>query len=155
AVLPFDGERSPVADVVERDDERLEVDHAAAHAAEVPRAPRVAEAGVATEGADRAVALAPPDVLHVGVEDAAAEAADERDVVDALVAEVARVEVEAEAAVLLHGLERAFGGIRVEGDLGGMHLEREVHVVLVEHGEDGLEAAREVGETGVPVRLSR
>jgi hypothetical protein len=72
-VLPLDGERALVADVVERDDDLLEVDVAAADAAEVPVAARVAEVGVAAEHAGAAVAAAPPGVLHVDVHDAVAK----------------------------------------------------------------------------------
>jgi hypothetical protein len=41
-VFPFDRERAGVAQVVERADDLLELDAAAAEAAEIPRAPRVA-----------------------------------------------------------------------------------------------------------------
>src|SRR4051812_3744652 len=67
AVLPLDGERPLVADVVERDDDLFEVDVAVAEAAEVPVPPRVREGHVPAEHADVAVAVAPPDVLHVDV----------------------------------------------------------------------------------------
>src|SRR5690606_25251602 len=90
-VLPLDGERAVVADVVESDDDLLEVDVAAADGAEVPVAAGVAEAGVAAEDADVTVAVTPPDVLHVDVEDAVAELADELHVVDALIPEVGGV----------------------------------------------------------------
>jgi hypothetical protein len=72
-VLPLDRERALVADVVERDDDLLEVDVAAADAAEVPVAARVAERRVAAEHAGAAVAAAPPHVLHVHVVDAVGE----------------------------------------------------------------------------------
>src|SRR5690606_29313847 len=113
---PFHGERALVSCVVEGDDDVLELHVAAADGAEVPGAAGVAEGGVAAEDADVAVAVAPPDVLHVGVEDARAELADELHVIDALIREVRRVVVEAEAAVALDGVDGAPGGGDVEGD---------------------------------------
>ena len=92
------------------------------------------------EHADVAVAVAPPRVLDVRVEDAVREVADELHVVDTLVAEVAGVVVEAEALVVADGLKGALRGGDVEGDLGRVHLEGEVDVVLLEGLEDGLPA---------------
>jgi len=66
-----------------------------------------------------------------------AELAQEAEVVDALVAEVARVEVEAEARVVADGGERAARGDGVEGDFGGMDFEREADVRGFARREDG------------------
>jgi len=153
AVLPLHGERAGVADVVEGDDDVLETDIAAADGAEIPGATGVAEIGMAAEDADGAVAVAPPDVLHVGVVDLLAEGADELHVVDALVAEVAGVVVEAEALVVADGVERALGGGDVEGDLGRVHFEAEVDVILLEGLEDGLPALGEIVVTLLQVGL--
>ena len=115
AVFPFNGERAGVLDIVQRDDDLLEVDVAAAGGAEIPVAGRVGECGVAAEHADGPVAVAPPGVFHVDVEDAvlrdirAAERADELHVIHVLIAEVGRVEVEAEPLVPLHGFNGALG----------------------------------------------
>src|SRR5690606_30398978 len=54
-VLPLDGERAAVADVVEGDDDVLELHVAVAEGAEIPVAAGVAEVGVAAEDADVAV----------------------------------------------------------------------------------------------------
>ena len=97
--------------------------------------------------------MAPPDVLHVGVVDLLAEGADELHVVDALVAEVAGVVVEAEALVVADGVERALGGGDVEGDFGRVHFEAEVDVVLLEDLEDGLPALGEIIEALLQVSL--
>src|SRR5207344_1677060 len=104
--------------------------------AEVPEAFPRAEAGVAAEDSGTHRLLAPPDVLDVHVPDARAELVQEREVVDALVAEVARVEVEPEALVVADRLERHARRVDVEGDLGRVHLEREADVELVEGVED-------------------
>src|SRR5690606_21208442 len=103
-VLPLDREWPLVADVVEGDDDLLEVDVAAAHAAEVPVAAGVADGRVAAEDTGLAVAAAPPHVLQVDVDDAVGEAADEANVVDAMVGEVRGVVVEAEGGVAADGL---------------------------------------------------
>src|SRR5690606_14602887 len=105
-VLPLDGERSLVADVVEGDDDLLEVDVAAAHAAEVPVAARVAECLLAAEYPGLAVPAAPPDVLLVHVADAVREAPDEPHVVHALVGEVRALVVEPERGVAAPRLAR-------------------------------------------------
>src|ERR1051326_7247310 len=76
AVFPLDAERAAVADVVQGDDDVLELDVAVAEGAEIPVAPRVAEGHVTAEDTNCAVAVAPPDVLHVDVIDAVAERAD-------------------------------------------------------------------------------
>ena len=89
-----------------------------AERAEIPVAPRVGESGVAAEDADRAVAVAPPDIFHVRVENAVAELADELDVIDALIAQVRGVVVEAKALVILHRFHARVGGGDVEGDFG-------------------------------------
>jgi hypothetical protein len=93
-IFPLDGEGAAVAGVVEGDDDVLELDIAVAEGTEIPLAARVAEVGVTAEDANGAVAVAPPDVLHVGVVNAVSEDADELYVVHALVAEVRRIVVE-------------------------------------------------------------
>src|SRR5688572_24142735 len=86
-VLPFNGEWSAVANVVQCDNDFFEVDVSAADRAEIPLTAGIAERGVSTENADRAIAMTPPNVLHVRVEDAAGESADELHVVDTLIPE--------------------------------------------------------------------
>jgi len=144
AIFPLNGERTSIANIVEGDDDILEADIAAADGAEIPRAPGVAEIGVATEYANGAVTVAPPDVLHVGVVDLLAEGADELHVVDALVAEVARVIIKAEALVVTNGLKGALGRSDVEGDFGRVYFEREVDVLLFKGRQDRLPALSEV-----------
>src|SRR5690606_38911072 len=106
AVFPLDRERAVVADVVERDDDALEIDVAVSERAEVPVAARIREGGVPAEDADGAITPSPPGILEVHVIDALAERVDELDVVDALVAEVRRVEVEPEAPVATDRFDR-------------------------------------------------
>ena len=148
-ILPFDGERARVVDVVEGDDDPFEVDVAMARRAEVPVAARVGELGVAAEDADRAVALAPPGVFDVGVEDAVLERVEELDVVDSLIAEVRGVVVEAERGMVADGLEGALRGGDVEGDLGGMDLEGELDAAFAEAVEDGRHDLGELLEAGL------
>ena len=108
---------------------------------------------MAAEHADGAVAVAPPNVLHVGVVNLLTEGADELHVVDALVAEVARVVVEAEALVVADGVERALGRSDIEGDFGRVHFEAEVDVVLLKDFEDGLPALGEIVVTLLQIGL--
>jgi hypothetical protein len=85
----------------------------------------------------------------VDVENAVAELVEELHVIDALVAEVAGVVVEAEGGMVVDGLEGALGAGDVEGDLGGVHFERVADAELLIFVEDGGEALGEVGVTGV------
>ena len=78
------------------------------------------------------------------VEDAVVELADEADVVDALIAEVGGVVVEAEGGVEVEGFEGALGAADVEGDFGGMDFEGVADAALLEFIEDGDEALGEV-----------
>src|SRR5205085_12481371 len=112
-------------------DDVLELNVAMAEAAKVPEPSWVGEADVPAEHADGAVAVAPPDVLHVDVEDPLAERADELDVIDALVAQVRWVVVEAETLVALDGVDGALGAGGVERDLGRVDLQPEIHALLL------------------------
>ena len=112
-----------------------------------------AKADVAAEHADRTVALAPPGVLHVHVMDTLGKSAQQLDVVDALVAEVARVEIDAEAPVLADRGERALHRDDIEGDLGRVDFQREVDIDFIEDVEDRRPARGKVGEALVPIRL--
>src|SRR5262249_4908726 len=130
-IFPFDAQRALIADVVEGDDDVFEFDIAVAERAEIPEAARIGKGDVAAEDTDGAVAVAPPDVLHVDVVDALAEGSDEFDVIDALIAKVGWIVVEAEALVSLDGFDRALRGSDVERDLRRMHFQREVHILLL------------------------
>lgn len=92
AVFPFDGERAGVADVVQSPNDRREVDVPVTEALEVPRPNVLVELGVAAEHA-RVRTVAPRDIFHVNVEDPAGELPNEPNVVDPLVAEMARIVV--------------------------------------------------------------
>ena len=105
---------------------------------------------VATEHAHGAIALAPPDVLHVGVGDPVGKHADEPDVVHALVGEVAWIEVEAKAPVAPDGLDRPLAGGDVERNFGGMDLQREIDVGLFESVQDRQETPAKIGKAPVP-----
>ncbi len=147
-VLPFDRQRTLVPDTIQSPDDLLEGDAAPAERAEIPEALGVAERQMAAEHAGPARLRRPPDVLHVRVEDATRELADERDAVDALVGEVARIVVEAERRVVAQRFERAVRRHDVVGDLGRMHLERELHARVLERVEDRRPALGELREPG-------
>src|SRR4051812_31521234 len=68
AVLPLDTERAPIPDIVQRDDNVLELDIPVPQRPKIPVAPRLAEADVPAEHTHCAVPVAPPHVLHVGME---------------------------------------------------------------------------------------
>ena len=83
------------------------------------------------------------------VKDAFVEAADEVHVVDALIAEMARIVVEAERGMPVHGFDGAFGADRVEGDLGRMDFKAKPDPELLVRVEDRSPAGGEVGEAVV------
>lgn len=97
-----------------------------------------------TENANGAVAVPPPDVLHVNMIDAVGKLANKADIVDALVAEVRGIVIEAEARVMVDGGQGALGRGDIEGDFGRMDLKREVDVFCIEHVEDRPPAPREI-----------
>jgi len=153
AVFPLDGEGTCVGDVVEGNDDFFEVDVAVTKRTEVPEAAGVGEVGMSAKYANIAISVAPPHVFHVHVVDAVGEVADELHVIDALVTEVRRVVVEAEAFVAADSFDGTLGGSDVEGDFGGVDFEGEVHVQGVKSVEDWAKAIREIFETFVPVIL--
>ena len=105
AVLPFDRQRTVIADLVESSDDLLKVHGTAAQGTEVPRAARVAEVCVTSENAGFGWNRRGIGVLHVDVVDAVAELVDELHVVDVLVDEVGRIVVEAEFLPIADGIE--------------------------------------------------
>jgi hypothetical protein len=118
--------------LIERTDDRLEVDPAATRGAEVPAAARIAEAEVACEDAGAAVEGG-DRVLDVDVIDAIGEGAEKLDRIDPLPVEVAGIEVESELLAAAERLESALGGDQIVGDLRGVDLEREADATF---GED-------------------
>lgn len=66
------------------------------------------------------------------VVDAVGERLDERDGIDELVVEVARIEVDAEGGTPPDCRQRLVRGDDIVGDLGRMHLKGEAHADLVE-----------------------
>src|SRR4051812_44982997 len=95
AVFPFDAQRALVADVVECHDDILKFDIAMAQRAEIPEPPRISEIHMAAENAHCAIAMTPPGVFHVNVENPLAERADEFSVADALISQMRWIIIEA------------------------------------------------------------
>jgi hypothetical protein len=146
AVFPLHGERSLIADFVQRADDLLEVHRAAPRRAEVPVPTRVAEIQVPAKNARQARRLGPPDILHMHVEDAVAETPNERHIVHTLIAQMAGVVVEAEARMPAHRLNRTLRRDDVVGDFRRMHFQCEVDILLREDIQNRLPARGEVGE---------
>ena len=67
--------------------------------------------------------------------------------------QMARVEVEAKLLATTEGVEGPLRRDRVEGDLGGMHLQREPYAALRKHVEDRVPAVRKLLEAGVEHRV--
>jgi hypothetical protein len=107
SVLPLDRERTTIADIVERNEDILELNVAVPDGPEIPIAPMIAEIGVTTKDANIAVAVPPPGVLHVGMVNAVFEVPQEFYVIHALVSEVRRIVVKAEAIVMFDSLKSA------------------------------------------------
>ena len=96
-------------------------------------ASRVGEIRVPAKHAHRAVAVSPPNVLQVRVENAVAKFADEFHIIHALITEVRRVVIETETRMISDGVERAPGGGDVERNFRRMHFKREVDVFLFKY----------------------
>jgi len=88
-----------------------------------------------TKHPDGAVAMAPPDVLHVCVKNMIRKSADKLYIIHPLITEVRRVIIEPEARMVFYRSQRAFSRGDVEGDFRGMHFEGEVNVLLFKHIE--------------------
>ena len=142
-------------DVVQRHDDLLEVDVAVAERAKIPETPRIRKGGVSAEHADGAIAVTPPSVLHMRVEDAVGKGADELDVIHALVAKVRGVVVETESLMATYRFDRTLGRSNVESDFGWVNFQREVDVQLVVGVKDRAKPVSEVLKTSVPVGLNR
>jgi hypothetical protein len=82
-------------------------------------------------------------------DESGSEFADDAEVVDALIAEVRRVEVEAESRVVTDRGERPAGGCDIEGDFGRVDFERPFDVFAIEHPEDVLPRFTEFSETRI------
>jgi hypothetical protein len=102
SALPLDRERTTIADIVERNDDILELNVAVPDGSEIPIAPMIAEIGVTTKDADIAVAVPPPNVLHVGMVNTVLEVPEELYAINALVSEVRRIVVKTKAIRMLH-----------------------------------------------------
>src|SRR5580704_10707054 len=107
----------------------------------------IAKAGMAAKDTYLAVAVAPPDILHVGMVNAVAELAQELNVTDSLVTKVGRVVIKAEPAVIFDGLHRTTCRSDIERNFGRVHFERKVHIELVEHLQNRQESFAKVVKT--------
>src|SRR5262249_21306007 len=121
--------------------------------AEIPVAARVCEVRVPAKNADGAIAVAPPGVFHVSVENSLSEGADKFHIIHVLVAQMRRIVVEAETLVPLDRVDRTLGAGDVESDFRGMHLERKIDIFLVKSIEDRRPAPGEIVEAFLPVLL--
>src|SRR3990172_1982079 len=84
------------------------------------------------EHADAAVPVTPPHVLYVRMKNPPAESPDELHVINALVAKMARIVVEPEALMPLHGINRTLSRGDVECNLRRMNFQPELHALLLE-----------------------
>ncbi len=89
----------------------------------------------------------------MNVENALRKAAQKTDVIHPLIRQVAGIVVEAEARVVPHGFQRPLSAGGVEGDLGGMHFQREIHAHFLKHVQNGAKAPGEVVKAALPVGL--
>src|SRR3712207_5251260 len=135
-VLPLDRDRPVVADGVQHPEAGLPRDVAVAGGDEVPAAPRVGPGQVRTHPAVAPVAHLLLRVLAVDVVDPVLEVPDERDRVEVLPHEVARVPVQPEGLPVPDRLHRADRRPVVVGDLGRVDLVGEAHADLVEDVEE-------------------
>ena len=152
-IFPFDTQRTGISDVIEGTNDGLEVDHSSPDRLEVPVTAWLVEIDVTAENTSCTITDSPGNILHVDMEDAFLELIDELHIIDALIAEVARVVVEAKRRVEFHCLQSTLCTGDIKRDFGGMHLEREAHTFHFKRVEDWLEAFGEVGVTGFDLSI--
>src|ERR1700686_1882633 len=70
-VFPFDRQRAPVADVIERDDYLFEADISMSDRTKIPIPPVISKIGMPAKYAAVARAMAPPDIFHCSMVDTA------------------------------------------------------------------------------------
>src|ERR1700722_16934394 len=110
----------------------------------IPIPPVLSKISVPAKDANFAGPVSPPNIFHVRVIDAVAEFTQELDITDALVAEMGRVVVKAEPAMIFHGFYRSAGRGNIKGNLGRVHFKREVHIKFVERVKDWHESFAKV-----------
>src|SRR5262245_39861119 len=91
-------------------------------------------------------------ILHVHVVDAIREEAYELRRIDTLPQQVAGIEIEAELLAGVERIDRALGGVDIEGDFGRVHLQRELYAALLEYVENRVPALGQQREASVDHR---
>ena len=122
-ILELDTERALVTCLVQRPDDRFEIDPAAARGAEVPVAARITEGQMPAEDTGLRRGGGPVGILHVDVIDAVAERADESNIVHALITQMTGIIVEAKFPAPAKGLEGFLGSHDIESNFGGMDFQ--------------------------------
>ena len=106
-VLPFNRERTSVADIIERYDDVLELDVTVADRSKIPVTSVVAEVGVTPKDTRIPIAVTPPRVLHMRMVDTIGELTNELHVIDSLITQMRGIVVKAKALMSLDGIQRA------------------------------------------------
>ena len=154
-IFPLDRERAAIADIVERNDDLLELDVAVPDGTKIPIAAMITEIGVTAKDADIAVAVPPPNVLHVSVVNAVLELPKELYVVNTLVSEMRRIVVKTKAIMMLHRLQRAMSRADIKRDFGGMHFKSKVHVRAFKGFQNGQKAPAKIVVSFLQIVLTR
>src|SRR5690625_541404 len=131
AIFPFERKRPDVTDNIERANNLLEIDIAAADRTKIPAASGVAKIQMRSQDSAPAIELM-CDIFHVHVIDPVRKRADKFDRIDELPDEVARIEVEAKSVAVIDRFESFFSGVDVVGDLSWVNFERKTNVLLIE-----------------------
>ena len=147
AVFPFHTQRPGIPNVIQRPDDLFKVDIAAADRLEVPETVGLVEIDMAAKDACLRRTVAPGHVLHVHMENAVVEFADETNVVDTLIPKMGRIVVEAESRVVVERLQRTLGRSNVKSNLGRVDFECVFDSELLKFIEDRLEAGGKIFET--------
>ena len=115
--------------------------------------PWVGKGRVTTENADRAIAVTPPRILHVGMVNAVEKKLDEFHIVHPLVPQVRRVIIKPKRLCPLPRRSPRSALAMSKGDFSGMNLKGEVDAMLVEGVQDRSESLGEIIETLFPSSL--
>src|SRR5262245_5158682 len=91
-------------------------------------------------------------ILHVHVIDAIREETNKLRRINTLPQQVAGIEIETELLAGVERIDRALGGVDVEGDFGRVYFQRELHAAFLEYVENRVPALGQQRETGVDHR---
>ena len=148
-VFPFNGERSVIFHVVQGADNLFKIDVPTTNRTEIPVSSGITKVQMSTKHARQPGCVCPPDILHVDVINPMAQPFKESDVVNTLIAEMARIVVKSEGFSAVDRLNRAFRSDDVKSDFSRMDFESELDTDFIKDIENRVPTVGEIFKTGI------